>query len=74
MLAVILFRPIPFGNTVPALAIAIMALAVLEWHGLAAISGTPVCVAGLAIASGVVVGLMKGAIFIVQSVILSLNR
>ncbi len=70
VLAVVLFLPIPFGNTVPALAIAIMALAVLERDGLAAIAGAMVGGIGLAVVSGVVVGLMKGAIFIVQSVIL----
>ena len=39
-LALVLFLPIPFGNSVPALAIAIMALAVLERDGVAAIAGT----------------------------------
>lgn len=71
VLAVVLFLPIPFGNTVPALAIAIMALAVLERDGLAAIAGTLVGLAGIALVSGVIVGLVKGAIFIVQSVIFS---
>lgn len=71
VLAMILFLPIPFGNTVPALAIAILALAVLERDGLAAIAGTLVGVTGVALVSGVVVGVMKGAVFIVQSVILS---
>ncbi|MDM7459422.1 MAG: exopolysaccharide biosynthesis protein [Paracoccus sp. (in: a-proteobacteria)] len=71
VLAVVLFLPIPFGNTPPALAIAIMALAVLERDGLAAIAGTLVGLAGIAVVSGVIVGLVKGAIFIVQSVIFS---
>jgi hypothetical protein len=71
VLAVVLFLPIPFGNTVPALAIAILALAVLERDGVAAIAGTLVGVAGIAVVSGVVVGLVKGAIFVVQSVIFS---
>lgn len=71
VLAVVLFLPIPFGNTVPALAIAILALAVLERDGVAAIVGTLVGVAGLGVVSGVVVALIKGAILIVQSVILS---
>jgi len=71
VLAVVLFLPIPFGNTVPALAIAIMALAVLERDGLAAIAGTLVGVAGIAVVSGVVFGLVMGAIFVVQSVIFS---
>jgi len=71
LLAVVLFLPIPFGNTVPALAIAILALAVLERDGVAAIAGTLVGLAGVAVVSGVVVGLVKGAIFVVQSVIFS---
>lgn len=71
VLAMVLFLPIPFGNTIPALAIAIMALAVLERDGLAAIAGTVVGFAGIAVVSGVVFGLMKGAFFIVRSVIIS---
>jgi len=71
VLAVVLFLPIPFGNTVPALAIAITALAVLERDGVAAIVGTLIGLTGIALVSGAVVGLAKGAIFIVRSVILS---
>lgn len=71
MLAVVLFLPIPFGNTVPAPAIAILALAVLERDGLAAIAGTLVGLAGIAVVSAVIVGLVKGAIFVVQSLLLS---
>lgn len=71
VLAVVLFLPIPFGNTVPALAIAILALSVLERDGVAAIAGTLVGLAGIAVVSGVVVGLVKGVIFVVQSVIFS---
>jgi len=69
-LSVILFLPIPFGNTVPALAIAVLALAVLERDGIAAILGSLIGVAGIAIVSGVVVVLMKGALFILQSFLL----
>ena len=71
VLAVVLFLPIPFGNTVPALAIAILALAVLERDGVAAIAGTLVGLAGIAVVSGVIAGLVKGAIFVVQTVIFS---
>jgi hypothetical protein len=39
VLAIVLFLPIPFGNTVPALAIAILALAVLERDGVARLPG-----------------------------------
>jgi len=69
--AVVPFLLIPFANTVPTVAIAILALATLKRDGVAAIAGTLVASAGLAFVSAVVVGLMKGAIFIVQSVILS---
>lgn len=70
-LALVLFLPIPFGNSVPALAIAIMALAVLERDGVAAIAGTLVGLAGIAVVSGVVVGLVKGAALILKSLLLT---
>lgn len=70
-LAVVLFLPIPFGNTLPALAIAIMALAVLERDGLAAIAGALTGFAGVAVVSGVVVGLVKGAVLLLQSLFLA---
>ncbi|WOI57693.1 exopolysaccharide biosynthesis protein [Palleronia sp. LCG004] len=71
ILAVVLFLPIPFGNSVPALAIAIMALAVLERDGIAAIAGTVIGLAGIAVVSGVILGLLKGAVLLVHSFILS---
>lgn len=71
VLAVIMFLPIPFGNVVPALAIAMLGLAVLERDGVAAIAGILVGFAGIALVSGVAFALIKGAIFIVQSLILS---
>lgn len=71
VLAIILFLPIPFGNTLPALAIAILALAVLERDGIAAILGLCIGVVGIAAVAGVVIALAKGAFFIVRSVILS---
>ncbi len=69
VLAVILFLPVPFGNSIPGLAIAVLALAVLERDGVAAIAGTLIGIAGLGLVSGVVVALLKGMIFFVQSVI-----
>lgn len=71
VLALVLILPIPFGNTIPGLAIAILALAVLERDGIAAIAGTLIGIAGIGIVSGVIYGLMKGAILIVQSFFLS---
>ena len=71
VLSVVLFLPIPFGNTVPALAIAMMALAILERDGVAAIAGTLVGLAGITVVSGVVLALLKGAVFVIQSVMLA---
>lgn len=71
VLAIVLFLPIPFGNTLPALAIAVLALAVLERDGLAAVVGVIIGVAGIAAVSGVVFALVKGAFFLIQSVVLS---
>jgi hypothetical protein len=71
VLAVVLFLPIPFGNTVPALAIATMALAVLERDGVAAVAGALIGFAGIAFVSGVIFGLIKAAILLAQSVILA---
>lgn len=71
ILALILFLPIPFGNSVPALAIAVLGLAVLEKDGIAAITGAFIGIAGLALVSGVLVGLLQGALFILKSVFLT---
>lgn len=71
ILAIILFLPVPFGNTLPALAIAVLALAVLERDGVAAIVGALIGLVGIGGVSGVGYALMKGAVLIIQSVILS---
>lgn len=70
-LALILFLPIPFGNTIPALAIAFLALAILERDGAAAIAGTLVGLAGIGVVSGIVFAMIKAAVFLLQSVFLS---
>jgi hypothetical protein len=64
VLATILFLPIPFGNMPPALAICLLALAILEWDRLAALSGTVVAMLSLAIVWGVVYTLVKSAILV----------
>ncbi len=69
LLALILFLPVPFGNSVPAIAVAILALGVLERDGVAVIVGGLVGCVGVAIVSGVVLGFVKGAIFLVQALI-----
>jgi hypothetical protein len=63
LLAVILFLPIPMGNMPPAAAICLFSLALLERDGLWAIFGLGVAATGLILISGVLYGLIRGAIF-----------
>ncbi len=59
ILALVLFLPIPFANWLPACAIAIIGLAIVEKDGLAVLVGLAVGVASLAVAAAVVIGLVK---------------
>jgi hypothetical protein len=67
LLALILFLPIPLGNMLPALAICLFSLAILERDGIAAIVGTVVAVASIAIVWTVLYTLIKSAIFILSN-------
>lgn len=64
VLAIVLSLPIPLGNMLPALAISLMALGVLERDGLWVIFGFLVGVGSMVIVSGVVWALVKAAVFI----------
>jgi hypothetical protein len=66
-LAIILFLPIPFGNNLPALAICLFALALLERDGLAALVGIVVAILSIVIAWGVVYTLLKSAMFLIRN-------
>jgi hypothetical protein len=59
ILALVLALPIPFANWLPACAIAIIGLAIVEKDGLAVLVGLAVGVASLAVAAAVVIGLVK---------------
>src|SRR5262245_7202598 len=59
ILALVLALPIPFANWLPACAIAIIGLAIVEKDGLAVLVGLAVGVASLVAAAVVVVGLVK---------------
>jgi hypothetical protein len=63
LLAVVLALPIPLGNMLPAIAISMMALGVLERDGLWVIGGAVVGALSLVIVWGVVWALAKIAIF-----------
>lgn len=67
ILAIVLALPIPLGNILPALAICLLSLGILERDGLWIIIGTIVSVMSLVIVSGVVYGLAKAAIFIIAN-------
>lgn len=54
LLAVVLFLPIPLGNMLPAIAICILALGLIERDGVWVLIGTVVSIASVVIVSGVV--------------------
>lgn len=54
LLAVVLFLPIPLGNMLPAIAICILALGLIERDGLWVLIGTAVSIASVIIVSGVI--------------------
>jgi hypothetical protein len=67
ILSIIVLLPIPFGNTVPALAVCIFALGVLERDGVWIIAGLVVTVAAVAIVASVLWALAKAAIFVISN-------
>ena len=67
LLAVVLALPIPLGNMLPAFAISLMALGVLERDGIWLVIGALVGVGSLFIVWGVVYALTKAAIFVLMN-------
>jgi len=69
LLAVVLVLPIPLGNVLPALAISLLALGVLERDGVWVLTGIGVTGAAVSVVSGVVFALVKtGVYFFAQAV------
>jgi len=66
-LALILTLPIPLANFLPAFAIAIFGLAVVEKDGAAVLAGIAVGVASVIVAGAVVLGFVKAALLLVSS-------
>ncbi len=64
LLALVLVLPIPLGNMLPALAISVLALAVLERDGLWVIAGLVLAAVAAVLVSGVVYALVKTAIYL----------
>jgi hypothetical protein len=69
ILALVLFLPIPFANWLPACAIAIIGLAIVEKDGLAVLVGLAVGVASLAVAAAVVIGLVKAFLLLFSNML-----
>jgi hypothetical protein len=72
LLAMIIFLPIPFGNILPGLALALLALGILERDGLAVLAGTIAAFTGFVLVSGVVYGLVWAAVYFLQDILLRL--
>jgi hypothetical protein len=66
ILALILTLPIPFANWLPACGIAIIGLAIVEKDGVAILVGLAVGVASVFVAATVVIGLIKGFLFLLS--------
>jgi hypothetical protein len=64
VLAAVLALPIPFGNMLPAFAICLIALGILERDGVWVAAGTVVGAGALLLVAGIVYALVKSAIFI----------
>lgn len=68
LLAVVLALPIPLGNTLPALAISVLALGVLERDGIWILGGLAAAGVAVTVVSGVVFAVLKAAIFMLAQV------
>jgi hypothetical protein len=64
LLAVILVLPIPLGNVLPALAISLMALGVLERDGLWVLGGLLMAVVSVAVVYGVLFAMAQAAFYL----------
>lgn len=69
LLAVVLVLPVPLGNMLPALAISLLALGVLERDGLWILGGLATAAVSAVVVSGVVFAMVKAAIYFVTKVL-----
>jgi len=67
LLALVIMLPVPFGNSVPGLALVLMSAGLLVEDGLAVLAGGVIGVAGLAIASGFLYGAVAAGTALVRS-------
>ena len=69
VLAVVLVLPIPLGNMLPALAISLLALGVLERDGIWVIAGLAATVASVIVVFGVVYAMVKAVVYFFAQVL-----
>jgi hypothetical protein len=67
LLSLIVFLPIPLGNMLPALAICLLALGILERDGLWVLAGLLGAAAGVALVWGELCALLRAAVFMIGS-------
>jgi hypothetical protein len=67
ILAVILLLPIPLGNMVPALAVCLFSLGILERDGIWILAGLVATAAAVGLMWGVVYALLRSAIFLIAN-------
>lgn len=63
LLAIVVLLPIPLGNMLPALSISLLALGILERDGYWIVAGLVAAAGATVLVSGVILGLVKGALF-----------
>jgi hypothetical protein len=66
VLAIVLFLPIPLGNFLPALAISLIALGLIEHDGLAIMTGIVTGITGTVVASAVIVAMVEAFLFFLR--------
>ena len=66
VLAIILVLPVPLGNTLPALAISVLALGILERDGYWVTCGLALAGVAITVVSGVVVAMIQGVLFLFE--------
>ena len=69
LLAVVLVLPVPLGNMLPALAISVLALGVLERDGLWILAGLAAAAVSAVVVSGVVFAMVQAAVFFFTQVL-----
>lgn len=69
LLAIVVLLPVPLGNMLPALAISLLALGILEHDGLWILAGLATAAVSAVVVSGVVFAMVKAAVFFVTQVL-----